>query len=478
MFSLDRQLVRAFLLSGVSTLAALLLCFHFQISAILTFAIGILTFAVVTTFEAIRIRRLVRTSLRHLSEQAYQLTYGEDIELSASPLMQELTPLHSAINQMSSQLNSRIQLISRQKSELDTVLSSMVEGVVAIDTEERVLSMNDAARTVLQVDKHEDSGKKLDELIDNADFQNLARQVLSSRNPIQAEIVIPGQVESCLQTNATPLRDIRGKPFGALLVFHDITRLRKLENMRRDFVANVSHELKTPITSIKGFVETLLDGAMHDPKDSNRFLEIIAKQSDRLVSIIEDLLSLSRLEQDGSEELVGFDKIRVKELIDRAIQTCQLKAQEKRIRFEIDCRREETARGNAHLLEQALVNLLSNALKYSPEGAKIVLQAESQESTLTISVQDFGQGIPKKHLPRLFERFYRVDKARSRTMGGTGLGLAIVKHIAQVHRGFVSVESEPGKGSTFRLVIPRQEIEQTQTASVEQSNEDASQIFS
>jgi len=473
MFSLIRQFIRTLLLCGLFVAAAGLLCLTNGLSPWATLMVCLIVFLLTAVFEIRRIQSLLMSSLKRLSDEIHRLTYGENLDSSQSPLMDELAPLYSAINQMSSQLNSRIELISRQKSQLDAVLSSMVEGVVAIDTEERVLSMNDAARSVLQVEDSDKPDQKIDQLINNSDFQNLAKQVLTSRHPIQAEVVIPGDVESFLQTNGTPLRDPLGRPLGALLVFHDITRLRKLENMRRDFVANVSHELKTPITSIKGFVETLLDGALNNPKDSKRFLEIIAKQSDRLTSIIEDLLSLSRLEQDGSEELVGFERVPARDLIDRAIQTCQIKAQEKSISFEIECKSDHFAQGNAHLLEQAVVNLLSNALKYSPEKSKIVLKTESTASNLTISVQDFGQGIPKKHLPRLFERFYRVDKARSRNLGGTGLGLAIVKHIAQVHRGFVSVESEPGKGSIFRFVVPvfhpgdssfRAEVEATKQA--------------
>jgi len=237
-------------------------------------------------------------------------------------------------------------------------------------------------------------------------------------------------------------------------VLHDVTRLRKLERIRSDFVANVSHELKTPITSIKGFVETLLDGAMHQPEDTERFLRIVAAQSDRLNEIIEDLLTLSRLEQDTQRAGISLQRGRIRDVLEAAVGVCELKASEKNVAVKLTCDAELRAEINAAMLEQAVVNLISNAVKYSPEGAAVLLEATADLSELVIRVRDHGCGIGLEHLPRLFERFYRVDKARSRKLGGTGLGLAIVKHIAQAHGGRAAVDSTPNEGSAFSLHLP------------------------
>jgi two-component system phosphate regulon sensor histidine kinase PhoR len=229
--------------------------------------------------------------------------------------------------------------------------------------------------------------------------------------------------------------------------------LRRLENLRSDFVANVSHELKTPITSIKGFIETLLDGALNDPVEAERFLRIVAKHSDRLNAIIDDLLTLSRLEQGGKEGM-EMQQTGLAGLMNSAIEVCSHRAGKKDITIELVCPENLAAAVNPPLIEQALINLIGNAVKYSQSGKTVTVRAESGEKGVTLFVEDQGYGIEPEHLDRLFERFYRVDKGRSRQEGGTGLGLAIVKHIAQVHGGSVSVKSTFGKGSAFSIFIP------------------------
>jgi len=229
--------------------------------------------------------------------------------------------------------------------------------------------------------------------------------------------------------------------------------LNRLENVRRDFVANVSHELKTPITSIKGFVETLLDGAMNDPAEADRFLKIVSKQANRLNAIIEDLLTLSRLEQGGEED-VNMQAVGLSGLLSSAAETCSRRAGEKEITINVDCPDGLSAVVNPPLIEQALINLISNAVKYSEFGSPVTVHACAEAGETILSVKDQGYGIEEKHIGRLFERFYRVDKGRSRQEGGTGLGLAIVKHIAQVHSGRVEVQSTFGQGSVFSIFLP------------------------
>lgn len=234
-----------------------------------------------------------------------------------------------------------------------------------------------------------------------------------------------------------------------------MAHLKQLEDLRREFVANVSHELKTPVTSIRGFAETLRDGALDDPARAKPFLEIIAAHSARLATIIEDLLQLSRIEQAGEGgQAIAIERGPLRPALESAIEVCAASAAEKRIDLRLSCGEELAADINAPLLEQAVVNLVDNAIKYSGEGSSVDIEAAAAGGEVRVAVCDRGEGIPTEHLSRIFERFYRIDKGRSRAKGGTGLGLAIVKHIAQLHGGRVTVESAVGEGSTFTVIFP------------------------
>jgi two-component system phosphate regulon sensor histidine kinase PhoR len=365
----------------------------------------------------------------------------------------EIDNLARAMNRMAEQLDEKIKTIVNQRNELEAVLSSMVEGVLAFDLNERLVNLNKAAARILDLDSSQVKGHYIQEIIRNPHLQAFVKKVIREGRPIEDEINIQRNGDRILQMHGTILTNEKGENLGALIVLNDITHIRHLENIRRDFVANVSHELKTPITSIKGFIETLRDGAIGDRDDTLRFLDIIARQSDRLNAIVEDLLTLSKIEEAEKTE-IPLENGSLKDVIQNAIDDCELKLEEKNIVLTFECAEDISCQINRQLLEQAIVNLLSNAIKYSEDGKTIELICKSSGNEAIISVRDWGIGIEKKHLPRLFERFYRVDKGRSSELGGTGLGLAIVKHIVIAHHGYIGVESLVGKGSVFTIHLP------------------------
>jgi two-component system phosphate regulon sensor histidine kinase PhoR len=401
------------------------------------------------------IARGISRPLEEMQRGADRFARGELTRKLPVPSSREIGGLAEAMNQMAAELDEKIRTTLQQRNEREAILASMVEGVLAVDRDEHVITVNQAAAELLGIKPAEASGRSIQEVVRNADLQQLVGRALSSEKPVEAEITLRGDGERFLQAHGTVLRDGEGREIGALVVLNDMTRLRRLESVRREFVANVSHEIRTPITSIKGFVETLLDGAMWNPADAERFLGIVSKQVDRLNAIVTDLLTLSRIEQEPEKSVIPLEEAPIKEVLEAAIQVCELNATAKHVSIEVTCEENLSGMINSPLLEQAVVNLIDNAIKYSQSGGIVQVEGAETESEVTITVRDQGCGIAKQHLPRLFERFYRVDKARSRELGGTGLGLAIVKHIALAHGGHVSVESTLGKGSTFAIHLPK-----------------------
>jgi two-component system phosphate regulon sensor histidine kinase PhoR len=369
--------------------------------------------------------------------------------------IRELDQLGARINALADDREARLSEALARLNEREAVLTSMVEGVLAVDTRHRILNVNPAAARIFGISSAAALDRDLLEVVRNTDLRNFIGEALNSRETVEGDVVIFDPGERFLRAHGSPLRDAQGKIIGAVIVLDDVSALRRLENVRRDFVANVSHELKTPVTSIKGFVETLQGGALQHPEDAERFLAIIARQADRLNAIIEDLLNLSRIERDAEAGDIALEEGCLKPVLQAAIQVCEVQAQAKAVRVELDCEPGLSAPIAAPLLEQALVNLIDNAVKYSPAAGRVRVEARQTPEETVLRVQDWGVGIEEKHQPRLFERFYRVDKARSRKLGGTGLGLAIVKHIAQAHGGQVTVESAVGRGSTFSLHLPK-----------------------
>ena len=375
----------------------------------------------------------------------------EPIVVSGS---REICTVADALNRMAAQLHDRIEIITQQRNELEAILSSMVEAVIVLDAESRIIRCNQAAGRLFRFALDAAFMRDAHEVIRQIDVQRFVAATLNSATPVEAEIELNSGNEQFLRAHGTLLRVAENQPSGALLVFHNITRLKQLENMRRDFVANVSHELKTPITSITGFVETLRDGAINDPEHASRFLNIIAKNAARLHAIIADLLALSKIEQDEGSGSLPLRPGNLNDVLKTAITLCAPQAEEKRVTLSLDCPERLAVMMDADLIEQAVMNLLDNAIKYSEPGSPVAVRVTLDGDAVTIAVQDVGCGIAPEHLPRVFERFYRVDKARSRDLGGTGLGLAIVKHIVNAHHGSVSAQSALGKGSAFRISLP------------------------
>ena len=402
--------------------------------------------------------RRVTRPIDELRAAAARLAGGDTTTAVPATEVAELADLATALSRLRAQLVERGLTIGRQGTQQEAVLGSMIEGVLAVDARQRLLGINRAAADLLDVDPDESAGRLLIDVIRNPDLRRFALTAIDCRAPVEDDLVLHGPRDRTIRLRGTALRDASGEG-GAVIVLNDVTEMKRLEHVRRDFVANVSHELKTPIASIKGFVETLLDGAMDDPADTSRFLGIVARQADRLAAIVDDLLALSRIEQSEGAGNLPVETVPVASILTAVTLDCGPRAADRSIRLEVDCPANLAATLNAALVEQAVINLVDNALKYSESGKTVWLSAAASEPPgpreLVLCVRDEGCGIEPIHLPRLFERFYRVDKARSRNLGGTGLGLSIVKHIVQAHTGAVSVDSEPGVGTTFTIRLPR-----------------------
>lgn len=401
-------------------------------------------------------RRLGRP-LDEMVDCAHRFARGEFDRRILVPEPRELGELASTLNRMAGQLQARFQSLLRQTGESEAVLRSMTEGVLAVNRAGHVLSLNRAAENMLAVESEQALGRGLEEVVRNVGLGRLVGRILKGERPAEGEIVLRRQDQDrVLQVHGTALRDAEGNEMGGLLVLNDVTRLHRLAAVRRDFVANVSHELKTPITSIRGFVETLREGAIQDHEKAERFLEIVARHAERLDAIIEDLLALSRIEREDEFGRVERDRVELCSVLTEAAADCAGRADERGVTIRTHCTDSLEASGNARLFRQAVTNLLDNAVKYSDPGSAVDLAAWAEGEQIHIAVRDRGCGISPEHHSRIFERFYRVDKGRSRTLGGTGLGLAIVKHIAQAHGGSVSLESTVGEGSTFTIHLPRE----------------------
>ena len=398
------------------------------------------------------IARSMSSTMRSVQEVAGEFARGNfNVELDVTG-SREAISLTRSINAMGRQLQDKISTITYQKNELQGMLNSMREPVILLNHRLEVKEMNPAAIAMLEPgDGLSYLGKGFLQVMRSVEACELAEKTLNTETSQEAIIHFLDR-ELYLQVYGSFLYRDEDTPPSVLLVMNDITRIKQLEEMRKEFVANVSHELKTPVTSIMGYVETLRGGALDYPEKAREFLDVMFRQTRNLTALIDDLLTLSRVEDDRRR----FHKERFPliDLLSSAVSVCRQKARKKNMEIEVDCPAEDILFAHPVLMEQAVTNLVGNAVKYTPENTKISVRGYSRDNQIIIEVADQGAGIPLADQERIFERFYRVDKARSRDMGGTGLGLAIVKHIAQVHGGTVSLESREGEGCTFTISLP------------------------
>ncbi|WP_058303386.1 two-component system histidine kinase PnpS [Gorillibacterium timonense] len=420
---------------------------------------GLAALVLIAGVISYRIARSMTRPLEKITRVAQQITnldYRSRVEIHSKD---EIGQLGLAINTMAESLQTQLGRIVENESRLQSVMDSMQSGIIMIDREERIMLLNRKAEEFL--------GFTAEELLNHAytaanqqyEFSQLIQTCLATGETLRDEMVFYFPEERIMEVSSTPVMDGQGGMAAALVVLHDMTAVRRLEKMRSEFVANVSHELKTPIAAVKGFAETLLNGALDDEEAAHAFVKIIYDESERLNRLIGDILALSKIE--SRRVPLDFSPIDLNEFLKASLRMVQTEADKKHIRLDLLPAAPLYLEADEDRLRQILLNLLSNSISYTPEGGEIHVRAEhvpgatdDQDDRVRISVTDTGIGIPKKDLPRIFERFYRVDKARSRSSGGTGLGLSIVKHLVELHRGTIRVESTVGVGSSFIIELP------------------------
>ncbi len=417
-------------------------------------AMGLIT-GLVAMGASLFVSRLLTGPVEEMEQGARRFAEGDLKARVAIPDSFELAGLAEGLNRMARLLDERIRLETRQRREREAIFSSMDEGVLALDLDQRIIGLNDAAARLLGVEAGKALNRSLLEVIRNPGLERFVTAATASDVPLEGDLTLQHGKEVDLQLRGAPLKGDDEKRIGVVVMLGDVTRLRRLETVRREFVSNASHELRTPITSIRGFAETLVESAADDPEAARRFAGIIEAQARRLEMLVEDMLTLSRLEHISGQETLARERQAVGGVLRAAVAACEGRAQARNIRLALECPDTLEALIAGSLLEQAVINLLDNAIKYSEESGEVRIIAEADGDRVAIRVRDRGCGIEARHLPRLFERFYRVDNARSRKLGGTGLGLAIVKHIALAHGGEASVVSTPGSGSEFTIRLPR-----------------------
>ena len=400
---------------------------------------------------ALEISRVFTDRVERLKDFSRRVAAGDFTAIPSDSSGDALDALGASMNRTAAQLDETIRTLTEERNLSTAILGSMVEGVAVVNGSERLLFANQGFAGILNLKFPPKSGSALVEIVRQTELIEAVRHVLHGESRVEAEIVTGTLRQKYFAATVASVR--AGDTLGAVLVLHDITELRRLERVRRDFVANVSHEFRTPLTAIQGFAETLLAGAIDDAQNRVRFLEIILQHARRLARLTEDLLRLSQMDSDRLE--LEIDEVSVSQIVDSCLATAQHRALENGLNLSVKIPSNlPTVAGDRRRLAEVLQNLLDNARQYTLPGGEIVLSAEAHALEVVFTVSDTGIGIPRTDQSRIFERFYRVDAARSREAGGTGLGLAIAKHLIEAQGGRIWVESELGKGSHFHFSVP------------------------
>ena len=405
----------------------------------------------VTGIVSLLISRSFSKRVERLQMFSRRVAEGDFRPIEADRSGDALEALAISFNETAARLDRTIRTLTEERNLSSAILGSMVEGVAVVNASERLLFANRGFAEILGLDVPPQSGSALVEVVRQTELIEAVRDVLKGEPRVETEIVTGTLRQHFFAVTVASVS--AAETSGAVIVLHDITELRKLERVRRDFVANVSHEFKTPLTAIQGFAETLLAGAIDDPQNRIRFLEIILEHSRRLARLTDDLLKLSKMDADRLE--LEIRRLSVSQFVESCIETTQRPAAEKDLRISVNLPQSlPDIAADRRRLAEVLQNLLDNAMQYTPPGGQIMVSASADGAEVTFTVSDTGIGIPQADQPRIFERFYRVDVARSREVGGTGLGLSISKHLVEVHGGRIWVESEVGQGSQFHFTVP------------------------
>ncbi|MSR65217.1 MAG: HAMP domain-containing histidine kinase [Verrucomicrobiae bacterium] len=417
-----------------------------QVVGIAAMGVGVLAIP----FLFLLSRRALRP-IQQMSEFTDRIERGQFPKPLQIEAAGEIGHLASALNAMAAQLEARLRELAAEKAELTAIMASMTEGVLVVDANGKIRLVNEALRRQFEV-TDEAIGRTVLEAFRNVALQEFIAQANEQGTMTTREVVFLNPEEQTFDVAAACLRASDSRSAGTVVVFHDITRIKKLENIRKEFVANVSHELRTPLSIIKGYIETLLDDEPPDPETSKQFLQTIQKHSRRLEALIDDLLTISSLESQQAK--LTLAPVSLHSTAEAAAEELSKQARTKSITIVVEIPKTfPVVRADAQRLHQVFSNLIDNAIKYTQAGGRVTVSANQKEGEVEVCITDNGPGIAPEHLPRIFERFYRADKARSRELGGTGLGLSIVKHIVQAHGGRVWAESELDKGSRFLLTL-------------------------
>ena len=405
----------------------------------------------VTGTASLLVSRFFSRRVERLRMFSRRVAEGDFRPIDADRSGDALEALAVSLNDTAARLDRTIRTLTEERNLSAAILGSMVEGVAVVNARERLLFANPGFAEILELDAPPQPGSALVEVVRQTELIEAVREVLKGAPRVETEIVTGTLRQRFFAVTVASVRAAEAS--GAVVVLHDITDLRKLERVRRDFVANVSHEFKTPLTAIQGFAETLLAGAMDDRQNRLRFLEIILDHSRRLARLTDDLLKLSKMDAERLE--LEIRRLSVSQFVESCIETTQRSAAEKDLRISVNVGEKlPDIAADRRLLAEVLQNLLDNAIQYTPSGGQIMVSASANGNEVTFTVSDTGIGIPRADQPRIFERFYRVDVARSREVGGTGLGLSIAKHLVEAHGGRIWVESEVGQGSQFHFTVP------------------------